>query len=115
MGRITQRDLASQAPSSKRDASFLDWLRNVETQRGKPLLKAVDARKTIPRGELTPRENEVAELLIRGMSRKEISKALSISVNTVKVHITSIYAKLGVSDREALLGFDSSNTPENTV
>ena len=115
MGRITQRDLASQAPSSKRDASFLDWLRNVETQRGKPLLKAVDARKTIPRGELTPRENEVAELLIRGMSRKEISKALSISVNTVKVHITSIYAKLGVSDREALLGFDSSNTPKNTV
>lgn len=48
---------------------------------------------------LTPREFEVLELLARGASNREIAKQLYISASTVKNHITSIFRKLGVSDR----------------
>lgn len=53
--------------------------------------------------ELTDREHEVLDLLNTGMSRKEISEALCISVNTTKRHIANIYAKLGVSSKKQAL------------
>jgi DNA-binding NarL/FixJ family response regulator len=48
---------------------------------------------------LTPRERQVLETLATGASNSEISEALSISEPTVKAHVTSILAKLGVEDR----------------
>jgi DNA-binding NarL/FixJ family response regulator len=51
------------------------------------------------RGELTPRETEILELLTRGRSNKEISSALRISEDTVKSHLKTLFAKLGVQDR----------------
>lgn len=48
---------------------------------------------------LTAREQEVLETLARGASNLEIAEALSISEPTVKAHVTSILAKLGVADR----------------
>ena len=51
------------------------------------------------RGGLTQRETEILELLTRGRSNKEISSALFISEDTVKSHLKSLFAKLGVQDR----------------
>ncbi len=48
---------------------------------------------------LTPREAEVLELLSRGLSNKLIAVELHISEHTVKFHISSLYAKLGVTGR----------------
>jgi DNA-binding NarL/FixJ family response regulator len=48
---------------------------------------------------LTARESEVLGLLGRGLSNKMIARELHISEHTVKFHISSIYAKLGVSNR----------------
>lgn len=48
---------------------------------------------------LSRRELEVLELIARGSSNKEIARALKISDQTVKNHITSIMRKLGVNDR----------------
>lgn len=50
-------------------------------------------------GELTPREVEVWHLLATGLDNAEIASAMSVSASTVKNHITSIFAKLGVRDR----------------
>ena len=48
---------------------------------------------------LTPRESEVLELLAQGLSNKEIATALHVSEHTVKFHVSSIIAKLGVAGR----------------
>lgn len=48
--------------------------------------------------ELTAREREVLECLGRGLSNKAIARALGISEKTVKAHLTSIFATIGVSD-----------------
>lgn len=49
--------------------------------------------------ELTGREVQVLELIVKGHSNKEISSALAISEATVKSHINSLLSKLGVTDR----------------
>ena len=48
---------------------------------------------------LTAREMDVLELIIEGLSNKGIAYRLGISKQTVKNHVTSILAKLGLSDR----------------
>ncbi|WP_207957094.1 response regulator transcription factor [Rubrobacter tropicus] len=47
----------------------------------------------------TAREGEVLNLLARGLSNKMIARELRISEHTVKFHISSLYAKLAVSNR----------------
>jgi DNA-binding NarL/FixJ family response regulator len=48
---------------------------------------------------LTAREREVLDLLGHGLSNKLIAGELHISEHTVKFHISSLYAKLGVNNR----------------
>lgn len=48
---------------------------------------------------LTDREKDVIEYICEGYTNSEISKLLDVSVNTVKVHVSSIIQKLGVEDR----------------
>ena len=49
--------------------------------------------------ELTEREREVLKLLAAGRSNQEIGDSLYIGLKTVKTHVSSILAKLGVADR----------------
>jgi DNA-binding CsgD family transcriptional regulator len=55
------------------------------------------------RFRLTPRETEVARLLARRCSNKEIAKELGLSPNTVWRHTDSVLAKLGVSTRRHVM------------
>ncbi|WP_371229026.1 LuxR C-terminal-related transcriptional regulator [Roseovarius sp. 2305UL8-3] len=48
---------------------------------------------------LTEREHEIARLLANGMTNSQISKALAVSVDTVKWHLKNLFQKLGVSNR----------------
>jgi len=50
---------------------------------------------------LTERESQVLQLLARGLANKQIAVTLGISEHTAKFHISSIYAKLGVTNRTA--------------
>ena len=54
---------------------------------------------------LTARELEILRYLARGMSRKEIATAASISVNTVNRHLTSVMDKLDIHDKVELTRF----------
>jgi len=48
---------------------------------------------------LTPREREVLAHITAGRSNREIARALQVSEKTVKAHVSSVLAKLGVQDR----------------
>jgi DNA-binding NarL/FixJ family response regulator len=48
---------------------------------------------------LTPREGEILQHLAQGLTNKQIAWKLSISEHTVKFHISSIYGKLGATNR----------------
>lgn len=51
---------------------------------------------------LTKREQEVAQLVAQGASNKDIASDLSISLNTVKLHLASIFNKLHIKNRVSL-------------
>ena len=50
-------------------------------------------------GALTGREREVLEQIAQGRSNREIARLLQVSEKTVKTHVSSVLAKLGVQDR----------------
>lgn len=51
------------------------------------------------RHAFTPRELDVLELLVRGHANKEMANQLGMAESTVRVHVTSIMRRLGVSSR----------------
>jgi DNA-binding NarL/FixJ family response regulator len=56
---------------------------------------------------LSPREEEVVRYVATGMRNAEVAKKLSISEQTVKVHLNAIFRKLGVRDRVQLVLYAS--------
>ncbi|BCE03532.1 response regulator [Marinicellulosiphila megalodicopiae] len=48
---------------------------------------------------LTPRQNEVLSLLRQGLSNKVIASRLNVSEGTIKMHVTTIFKILGVTNR----------------
>jgi len=62
------------------------------------LMERVAGVSTAPT-QLTEREREVLQLLAQGKTNKEIAAALVIAERTVKFHVSSILAKLGVGNR----------------
>ncbi len=63
-----------------------------------PNTKVQEKEKTLLQ-HLTSREAEVAKWLVIGLSNKEISEKMFVSIRTVKAHLTSIFKKTGCRDR----------------
>jgi DNA-binding NarL/FixJ family response regulator len=77
-------------------------IRNRASVYGKKLLLSVeelnahDPEQTV---KLTWREQKILKALSRGWNREKTAASLSMSVNTVKAEISSVYAKLGAKNR----------------
>jgi DNA-binding NarL/FixJ family response regulator len=61
--------------------------------------QAASIQEDAPLAALSAREREILDLLTSGMSNKEMATHLTISSNTVKFHLRTIYSKLGVRNR----------------
>lgn len=93
-----------------KSAEILDALRDVQnggspmsTHIARKVVQSFQARPTAapaePTEELSPREQEVLDLLSQGFMYKEISDKLGISFETVRTYIRRIYEKLHVRTR----------------
>ena len=64
-----------------------------------PAAVAASLAAQLPRPDLSAREVQVLELIVRGLANKQIAYALNIAEHTVKNHVKDILSKLGVQDR----------------
>ena len=52
---------------------------------------------------LSPRERQIALLVSRGFSNKDIARELGLSLGTVKIHVHNIFVKLGEKSRHRII------------
>lgn len=64
-----------------------------------------NAPRAVEMEELTPRENEILQLVAQGLSNREISETLFIAEQTTKTHVGRILFKLGLRDRAQAVVF----------
>ncbi|HSY80751.1 MAG TPA: response regulator transcription factor [Gemmatimonadaceae bacterium] len=80
--------------------AVIDAIRAVHRgQRVIPPVVAGRLAEYTPRVELTEREREILEYVARGFSNKDIARAIGRTDETVKIHLKSVFAKLGAADR----------------
>ncbi|MEK4241326.1 response regulator transcription factor [Janibacter sp. FSL W8-0316] len=72
-----------------------------ETVLSPDLAQRVVARISRPQADLSPREVEILAAVARGLSNREIARALVISEATVKTHLVHVFTKLEVDSRTA--------------
>lgn len=60
-------------------------------------------RDVLTQKGLSNREAEVAELVVKGLSNKEVANQLFVTEKTVKFHLTNIYKKMNVKSRAQLI------------
>jgi len=86
-----------------KDTSLKEMIEAIKTVHGgkRYIPRDIAARlaERMMRTELTPRELEILRMLAKGLTNKQIGKALNISDNTVKNHVNSVIEKLEVCDR----------------
>jgi ATP/maltotriose-dependent transcriptional regulator MalT len=87
---------------------YLDMLAS-RTQETPKETAAAEAELPVIESPLTDRELQVIQLLGEGRSNKETAATLHISDQTVKNHISHIFAKLGVNDRTSAVLMAISN------
>ena len=92
-----------------RDTFKAEALRNGQTAQRltvvvlEPMQRRKDLLKRLTRYSLSPREIDVALLALRGLGNAEIAHTLSRTETTVKDHLQSIFRKVGVDSRAALI------------
>lgn len=84
------------------------WLERNATARALDKLIRREAAAREVAAVLTQRELEIVRMVAKGLQNKEIAQRLSITEGTVKVHVHSVYVKLGVSTRVALMRWAES-------
>ncbi|WP_310961945.1 AAA family ATPase [Nocardioides terrisoli] len=95
--RRDARATLEQAVAGFRDLGAPLWAARADDE-----LARVAGRPAVADDELTPAEQQVARLVARGASNREVAAALSISPRTVEVHLGRIYRKLGIRSRAQL-------------
>ena len=106
---IARRALAAGAAGFCNDEQTVDELLEtaITVAAGKMVFPFMDVRElqADPLFMLTKRERNILQFLADGSSNKELAERLSISINTVKFHLSNLYEKLGVKNRAQAISF----------
>jgi len=96
---------AAFAPRSSDPATLLDTCLGVAA--GKMVFPYLDVRELQkdPIQQLSRKERQMLEALSKGLTNKELSQELGITVNTVKFHLSNLYDKLSVKNRAQAIAF----------
>lgn len=62
-------------------------------------------KETLEEFQMTEREKEICDLIVKGLTNKQICEKLYLTTGTVKNYITGIYNKLGVNNRTSAVLF----------
>lgn len=103
---------AAFAPRSSDPETLLDTC--IEVAKGKMVFPFLDIRdlQSDPIHALSRKERAMLEALSTGLTNRELSKELGVTINTVKFHLSNLYDKLGVKNRsQAIAFYYSSRTP----
>lgn len=65
-----------------------------------------------PADDLSPRELQVLRLVTSGLANKQIARRLGISESTVKAHISSVFRRIGVTDRTSAAVWARDHLPD---
>lgn len=98
--RAVQAGASGYLPKSSEPAELVGAIRAIHAG-GRFFPASINAAlaQRAGRVELSEREKQVLEMIVKGRANKEIAHQLGISENTVKVHTTRIFEKLQVADR----------------
>ncbi len=69
---------------------------------GSGSIRAMDGNGDYTVQNLSARQRDVMKLIVRGLSNKEIARALNLAEGTVKIHVAALLRKLGVHRRAAV-------------
>jgi DNA-binding CsgD family transcriptional regulator len=86
-----------------RERAVIMLMRGADPQALAGALASAPAAERLRFDGLSRREAEVADLMARGLSTREIASALGISPNTVKIHTGRVLRKTGARNRRALI------------
>ena len=103
--RLVQAGAQGVIRKSADPSTLLECLRSVVsggTWMEDSLVQGSDRPGRNPRSNLTPREQQVVELVEQGMKNKEIAREMGIRPGTVKIHLKHIFEKTGVRGRFGL-------------
>lgn len=96
---------AAFAPRSSDAQTLLDTCADVAA--GKMVFPFLDVRdlQNDPIHQLSRKERAMLEALSKGLTNRELSKELGVTINTVKFHLSNLYEKLGVKSRAQAIAF----------
>lgn len=69
-------------------------------KKAEKLLRIADAARSL---DLSPRQKQILDMLLRDQENKAIALKLNIAVRTVKFHVSNLLSKFGVENREQLV------------
>jgi non-specific serine/threonine protein kinase len=98
------------------DAALRLWSEGRRLSLAEAISEAIgDDSRSLPKGQgvLTPREEQVAALVARGRTNREVAAALHISLRTAESHLDHILSKLGLRNRTELAARSKANTADS--
>jgi len=99
---VVVNDSTDAIPSALAVEQFTALGARLWTDWARARLRAVSGDRPVSQHGLTPREEQVAQLVASGASNKDVASTLFVNAQTVEYHLANVYRKLGIRTRTEL-------------